>query len=80
MDTAKPFSIPVRLIVLDVIGTVLLATGLLKVVAGVDWFPRQLLFEGYGFAFIVGGAMLMVPLIAHIVFQAISRSAQATRQ
>ncbi|KPK32322.1 MAG: hypothetical protein AMJ66_06735 [Betaproteobacteria bacterium SG8_40] len=77
MDTGKPFAIPARFVVLDVIGTVLLATGLLKVVAGIDWLPPQLLFEGYGFAFIVGGAILMVPLIAHVVVHAISRSGQS---
>jgi hypothetical protein len=76
MDAGKPFSIPVRLIVLDVIGTFLLAAGLLKVVARVDFLPQQVLFEGYGVAFIVGGAILMVPLIVHVLARAISRSGQ----
>ncbi len=79
MDTAKPTAIPARLIVLDVIGTVLLASGLLKVVAGVDWLPQPLLFDGYGFGFVVGGAILMVPLIVHIVVRAISRPNQAIK-
>ena len=77
METGRPFSIPARLIVLDVIGTLVLATGLLKVVANVDFLPRQVLFESYGFSFIVGGAMLMVPLIVHVVVNAMRRSRQA---
>ena len=74
MDARKPLSIPARLIVLDVIGTLLLATGLLNVVADIELLPRHLLFEGYGFGFIVGGVMLMLPLIVHVVVRAISGS------
>lgn len=74
MDASKPFSIPARLIILDVIGTLLLATGLLKVLADVEFLPRYMLFDGYGFAFIVSGTLLMIPLIAHIVVHAGNRA------
>ncbi len=80
MDAAKPFSIPARLIVLDVIGTLLLATGLLKVIADVEWLPEAMRFEGYGLALIVAGAMLMIPLIVHVVVHVISRATQPVRQ
>jgi hypothetical protein len=67
MDTSKSFAIPARLIVLDVIGALLLAIGLLKVIAGMELLPQSLRFEGYGFACMVGGVMLMVPLMVHVV-------------
>ena len=71
MDTAKRFAIPAKLIVLDVIGALLLTIGLLKVIVDMDLLPQPLLFEGYGFAYIVAGVMLMIPLIVHVVVQAI---------
>jgi len=73
MDTGKPFSIPVRLIVLDATGVVLLGVGLLKVIANIELLPQGLLFEGYGIAFIVVGVLLMIPLVVYVVVFAISR-------
>ena len=63
----KPFSIPARLIVLDVVGTLFVVIGLLALTAGIELLPTSLRFDGYGVAFIIAGVILMLPLIAHVV-------------
>lgn len=70
----KPFSIPTRLIVLDVVGTLLAVIGFLDLTAGVELLPIALRFDGDGFALIVTGVILMVPLMANIVAQVINRA------
>lgn len=70
----KPFSIPTRLIVLDIVGTLFAVIGFLELTAGVELLPIALRFDGYGFALIVTGVILMVPLMANIVAQVINRA------
>lgn len=76
--TEKPFSIPTRLIVLDVVGTLLFVIGLLELVVGIELLPTSLRFEGYGFALIVAGVVLMLPLVAHLVARAVKGSRSDT--
>ncbi len=73
--TDKPLSIPARLIVLDVIGTLFVVIGLLELTAGIELLPAPLRFDGYGFALVVAGIVLMLPLIAHVI----SRVVKGTR-
>ena len=73
-NTGKPFSIPTRLIVLDIMGTLLAAIGLLELTAGLELLPIAFRFDGYGLALIVSGGILMLPLIANIVAQVINRA------
>lgn len=70
----KPFSIPTRLIVLDIVGTLLAAIGLLELTAGLELLPIALRFDGYGFALVVAGVILMLPLMANLVAQVINRT------
>ena len=73
MESRKSVSIPARLIVLDVLGTLLLVTGSLKLVAGIEVFPGQARF-GDELVFIVAGIILMLPLIVHVIVRAIRRA------
>ncbi len=68
------FFVPVRLIVLDVLGTVLLMTGLVRLFAGVHFLPEQLRLKDYGFALIFTGIVLMLPLMVHLVARIVKRT------
>lgn len=72
----KPFSIPTRLIVLEIVGTLFVVIGLLELTGGVEILPVALRFDDYGFAFIAAGIVLMLPLTANVVAQVIKRAKQ----
>ena len=78
MRTEKPFSIPARLIILDVIGMLLLTIGLIEGVAKIDVLPDDMRFQGYETAFIVAGFLLMAPLLVHVVAMVIRRARSAS--
>ncbi len=62
----EPF-IPMRYLVLDGIGALMLGLGLARQLAGVDVLPLSWRFEGYGLSFIVGGILLMLPMLGHVI-------------
>jgi hypothetical protein len=72
----EPF-IPLRYLVLDGIGALMLGLGLARQLAGVDVLPLSWRFEGYGLTFIVGGILLMLPMLGHVIGKA---RAQAERK
>ncbi|PKO44615.1 MAG: hypothetical protein CVU29_09510 [Betaproteobacteria bacterium HGW-Betaproteobacteria-22] len=59
--------IPFSLIMLDVIGVLLLTLGVLKHFAAVDIIPEHFQFESYGLVFIFAGAVLILPMLLHVV-------------
>jgi len=63
MSTQKLPGIPVRLLVLDAIGTVLLVLGLMELFNPGDEPP----FPGYGWVLTGMGLLIMLPAIAGIV-------------
>jgi hypothetical protein len=52
---------------MDAIGCVLVGLGLAKQFADVDFVPASVRFGGYGLAFIILGAALMVPPVTHLI-------------
>ena len=71
-------SIPLTLIVLDVIGMLLVVIGLLGAVADIDILPEGLRFQGYEVACIFAGFVLMAPLMIHIASLVIRRARTAS--
>lgn len=59
--------IPINLIVLDFIGTILIALGLIKMFGGVEIIPSQYLLDDNGWTLILVGACLMLPFILFII-------------
>lgn len=70
MVERKSSTIPINLLVLDGIGAVLVGIGLAKQFANVDVLPAFLRLEGYALGLIIGGVILMLPLIFHILGRA----------
>lgn len=77
---AEKLRIPIRLLVLDAAGAVLLGLGVAKVLAGVDLLPPALRFEDDGLTFIVGGLILMLPMVMHVIGHVREQQAGQTRQ
>ncbi len=59
--------IPINLIVMDFIGTILIALGLVKMFGGIEIIPSQYLLDDNGWTLIVIGACLMLPFILLMV-------------
>lgn len=68
--------IPLKLIILDAIGTVLAGLGLAKYFGGIDVLPASLLLDKSGLMLIVIGAALMLPMMMWIVKRAKSLEKQ----
>lgn len=69
-DTAgkKAPALPIRLLLLDVAGALVAAVGLYELFAGgPPLMPPELSFPGYPYAFLVIGALMMMPLVRHIL-------------
>ena len=67
METQKiAFKPSLTLIVLDAIGAVFVGLGLAKMFAGVEVFPVIFEWNEKGWAFIIVGALLMLPMIVHL--------------
>ena len=68
MRAGKPAGIPLRLLVLDGIGTLLLALGLIELFnEGNGLFGDSPPFPGHDWALVVTGLLIMVPAISGIV-------------
>ena len=66
-QTKSGFKIPINLIVMDFIGTILIALGLTKILGGIEVIPSQYLLDDSGWTLILVGACLMLPLILFMV-------------
>ena len=73
MVSRSKLSIPPKLMLIDVIGTILFGLGIAKQVAGIDYLPDHLRFAGSGIVFIVAGCALMMPAIFFIIGAARTR-------
>jgi hypothetical protein len=58
---------PIRLIILDLIGTIVLGLGLAKILAGIDIIPANMRFDNDGLALILLGVLLMMPMMNYIL-------------
>lgn len=67
MNNRTPLKIPLRLLVLDAIGLVLVGVGLADWLAGTQLVPAGLRFEDYEIVMIIIGVALMVPMYRHII-------------
>lgn len=59
--------IPINLIVMDFIGTILIALGLVKMFGGIEIIPSQYLLDDNGWTLILVGVCLMLPFILFMV-------------
>lgn len=59
--------LPTNLIVLDFIGTILIALGLIKMFGGIEIIPSQYLLDDNGWTLILVGVCLMLPFILFMV-------------
>ncbi len=64
--------IPLKLIILDAIGTILAGLGLAKYFAGVDVLPPSLLLDESGLSLILIGVLLIAPMMIGIIRRALS--------
>ena len=68
MKTAGPLKLPVRLLVLDFLGTILIALGLYELFSAEgSLFPEALRFPWYEWALILIGLAIMLPAVYGMV-------------
>lgn len=67
MSTPRSLPIPARLLVLDAIGTLLLALGYAEQFTSLSVLPAELQFPGDGIAIMAAGAMMIAPLVTHFI-------------
>jgi hypothetical protein len=79
VSNASPIRIPARLLVLDTVGTVLLALGIGEQFAGFRVWPEPLQFPGDGIAIMGTGALMMAPLFLHL-FSSVARQLETQRR
>lgn len=66
MSQKKTIRIPVSLLLLDLIGTILFAIGIIDLVNDSDFVPSSLQFNKYEIVMIIIGILFIFPLIKHI--------------
>ncbi len=67
MAEKKQITIPVSLLILDFIGTILFAIGVIDLVSELRIVPETLQFKNYEIVMIVCGVLLIFPFIRHII-------------
>ena len=72
MQNRPAMQIPLKLIILDAIGTILAGLGLAKYFAGVDVLPQSLLLDESGLSLILIGVLLIAPMMIWIIRRALS--------
>ena len=80
MNAPDRISIPVWMLVLDVIGTVLVALGLYKSFTNTDLLPDFLRFGNDHLVFLFVGVILMVPFNVHMITQAGARASARAKK
>lgn len=69
MKLPRKSVLPLRLLVLDLIGSVLFTLGLIPIVLGFHTLPTSLRFEHYPWVFIAVGVALWLPALVHIAMK-----------
>ena len=73
MQADKKLPFPIKLLVLDMLGLVLVGLGLAHHFAGLDFLPDGLRFENSGLFMAVAGFALMLPLMLHVLGKALNK-------
>jgi len=66
VEKKEAVKIPFNLVALDFFGTALLALGLAKKFAGLNFLPSSMQFENDSLVFIAIGILCMLPLIIYL--------------
>ena len=74
MNNDKKFKMPIHLIILDLLGAVLAALGLVEWFTDLSFTPEQFKFEYYYIAMVICGVLMMIPMHVHIFRFAMSKS------
>lgn len=70
-------TLPARLLILDVIGSLMLAVGLVLMIAEpTEFLPWQADYDEIGLGLVIVGVLFMVPLIAHLAGMARARASR----
>ena len=67
MSEPRKLSIPMRLIIMDAIGAVLLGVGVAELFANTNLVPAAWRFENYAIVMIILGIALMLPIITYML-------------
>ena len=67
MSESKKLSIPIKLIILDAIGAILLGLGVAELFANTDLVPQAWQFENYALVMIIFGIALMLPIVTYML-------------
>lgn len=67
MSESKKLSIPIKLIVLDAVGAVLLGLGVAELFADTNLVPQAWRFENYAMVMVIFGIALMLPIITYML-------------
>ena len=78
MNNDKKFKMPIHLIILDLLGAVLAALGLVEWFTDLSFTPEQFKFEYYYIAMVICGVLMMIPLHIHIFRLAMNKSTSGT--
>lgn len=76
----KPFPLPLSLLLLDLVGALLTALGLVETSNPGVFLDSEQLFPGYNWLLIVIGGLLMLPMVLHMVKRAKQQAATARAQ
>lgn len=74
MNEDKKFKMPIYLIILDLLGAVLAALGLVEWFTDLSFTPEQFKFDYYYIVMVVCGVLMMVPMHVHIFRFAMNKS------
>lgn len=77
MSEPRKLSIPMRLIIMDAIGAVLLGVGVAELFANTNLVPAAWRFENYAIVMIILGIALMLPIITYMLS---GRKSSGTRE
>lgn len=67
MNEPKKLSVPLRLIIMDAIGAVLLGVGVAELFANTNLVPQSWRFENYAMVMIILGIALMLPIVTYML-------------
>jgi len=78
MKEKNKFKIPILMIVLDLLGAMLAALGLVEWFTDLNFIPDQFKFEYYYAVLLICGVLMMVPMHVHIFKMAMGRKISTT--
>jgi multisubunit Na+/H+ antiporter MnhG subunit len=80
MTTKTVLGIPLNLLILDFLGALMVALGILETSEPGSLWPTSYAFAGYNLIFIVVGSLLMLPLVLHMVAKAKQQAANSQKK